>query len=82
MTQTPKHRRVAKRPADEIPGGMLSELERLNRILRTLSAGNRLLLRSNEEQQLLQGMCDVVVTQGDIAMPAFGTQAMTRDGRW
>lgn len=64
MTQTPKHRRVAKRPADEIPGGMLSELERLNRILRTLSAGNRLLLRSNEEQQLLQGMCDVVVTQG------------------
>lgn len=43
---------------------MLSELERLNRILRTLSAGNRLLLRSNEEQQLLQGMCDVVVTQG------------------
>lgn len=64
MTQTSKHRHAVKRSALKITGDKLTELERLYRVLRTLSAGNRMLLRSSDELQLLKGMCDVVVTQG------------------
>jgi len=37
---------------------------RLNRALRTLSAGNRRLLRTSNEQELLQAMCRVIVHDG------------------
>lgn len=41
-----------------------NELWRLNRALRTLSAGNRTLLRAAQEQDLLHGMCRVIVDEG------------------
>ncbi|MBI2314420.1 MAG: EAL domain-containing protein [Betaproteobacteria bacterium] len=44
------------------------ELQRLNRALRTLSAGNRMLLRAADEAELLQGMCSVIVEQGGYRM--------------
>jgi diguanylate cyclase (GGDEF)-like protein len=41
-----------------------AQLARINRALRTLSAGNRTLLRAQSEQQLLQEMCTVIVEEG------------------
>lgn len=43
------------------------ELVRLNRVLRTLSEGNRALLRMSDEQGLLQEMCQVIVHTGGYA---------------
>lgn len=43
------------------------ELVRVNRVLRTLSAGNRALLRMANEQELLHEMCRVIVTTGGYA---------------
>ncbi|HTI80685.1 MAG TPA: HD domain-containing phosphohydrolase [Acetobacteraceae bacterium] len=40
------------------------ELQRLNRILRTVSAGNEMLVRVDSETALLHGMCQVVVDGG------------------
>ncbi|MBD5802249.1 Cyclic di-GMP phosphodiesterase Gmr [Azoarcus sp. Aa7] len=41
-----------------------NELWRVNQALRTLSAGNRTLLRAQQEQDLLLGMCRVIVNEG------------------
>lgn len=41
------------------------EMRRVNRALRTLSAGNRTLLRAAEEEELLGGMCRVIVEEGE-----------------
>jgi diguanylate cyclase (GGDEF)-like protein/PAS domain S-box-containing protein len=40
------------------------DLERVSRALRTLSAGNRTLLRARDEEELLHGMCEAIVTAG------------------
>jgi len=42
----------------------VDELQRVSRALRTLSAGNKILLRAQDEQTLLDGMCDAVVSAG------------------
>ena len=44
------------------------ELERASRALRTLSAGNRTMLRAETEAYLLNSMCDVVVSTGGYGM--------------
>ncbi len=44
------------------------KLGRANRALRVLSAGNRALLRSKGEQELLDEMCRVIVQAGDYRM--------------
>lgn len=44
------------------------ELEHVSRALRTLSAGNRTMLRANEEQSLLESMCHAIVTAGGYGM--------------
>jgi len=41
-----------------------NDLWRMNQALRTLSAGNRTLLRAQQEQDLLLGMCRVIVNEG------------------
>ncbi|AYH43515.1 hypothetical protein [Azoarcus sp. DN11] len=41
-----------------------NELSRVNQALRTLSAGNRTLLHATQEQDLLHGMCQVIVNEG------------------
>ncbi|WP_304351538.1 EAL domain-containing protein [Comamonas testosteroni] len=46
------------------------ELERIGRALRTLSAGNRTMLRATEEQNLLESMCRAIVTSGGYGMAA------------
>lgn len=48
------------------------ETFRLNRALRTLSAGNRMLLRASDETDLLQGMCRVIVEEGGYRSAAVG----------
>lgn len=40
------------------------ELERTSRALRTLSAGNRTMLRAATEEELVDGMCEAIVTNG------------------
>lgn len=40
------------------------ELEHVSRALRTLSAGNRTMLRATDEQDLLDSMCEAIVTAG------------------
>lgn len=41
------------------------QLERLNRVLRTLSKGNRSLVHAVNEDELLQSVCQVLVNEGD-----------------
>jgi diguanylate cyclase (GGDEF)-like protein len=48
------------------------ELARLNRTLRTVSAGNRTLLRACDEMELLTAMCRVVVDTGGYRMAFVG----------
>lgn len=48
------------------------ELRRVNRALRTLSAGNRTLLRASEESELLEAMCRVIVDEGRYGMSCVG----------
>jgi diguanylate cyclase (GGDEF)-like protein len=42
----------------------VAELLRVNRALRTLSGGNRALLRAHDEAELLRAMCQVIVHEG------------------
>lgn len=49
---------------DPPPQDQDDEVWRLNRALRTLSAGNRALLRAADEPALLQAMCQVIVEEG------------------
>jgi len=49
-----------------------TELKRVNRALRVLSAGNRVLLRAKDEQTLLQEMCRAVVEAGGYRMAWVG----------
>lgn len=48
------------------------ELRRVNRALRTLSAGNRTLLRAAEERELLNAMCRVIVDEGGYGIACVG----------
>ena len=57
--------------SEDRPGpnrGNGSDLWRVNRALRTLSAGNRTLLRAAQEQDLLHGMCRVIVNEGGYSL--------------
>ena len=47
-------------------------LLRANRALAVLSAGNQAMLRANDEEQLLDDICRVIVTRGDYAMAWVG----------
>jgi len=46
----------------------VSDLEHVSRALRTLSAGNRTMLRASDEQGLLDSMCQAIVVAGGYAM--------------
>jgi len=46
----------------------VSDLEHVSRALRTLSAGNRTMLRATDEQGLLDSMCEAIVVAGGYAM--------------
>jgi diguanylate cyclase (GGDEF)-like protein len=55
-------------PANKMP----NNLESVSRALRTLSAGNRTLLRASDEQELLREMCRVIVEQGGYPLACVG----------
>jgi PAS domain S-box-containing protein/putative nucleotidyltransferase with HDIG domain len=55
-----------------------SHLRRVNRALRTLSAGNETLVRATSEQELLDDMCRVMVDVGGHVIAFIGNPA--RDG--
>lgn len=57
-------------PQSTIDGG--EALRRVHRALRTLSAGNRTLLRAEEESDLLEAMCRVIVEEGGYGMSCVG----------
>jgi len=46
----------------------VEELEHVSRALRTLSAGNRTMLRAQDEQELLDSMCAAIVAAGGYGM--------------
>jgi diguanylate cyclase (GGDEF)-like protein len=50
-------------------------LARTNRVLRTLRAGHRALLRASDEQALLRTMCDVLADEGGYAIAWIGYAA-------
>src|SRR5207249_3739192 len=61
------------RAANRSPPSQASdELRRINRILETLSAGHRTLLRATDEQQLLADMCRVIVEVGGYRLAWVG----------
>ncbi len=41
------------------------QLEHINRVLRTLSQGNRTLIHATSEEEVLQGVCEVLANDGD-----------------
>ncbi|WP_107694939.1 GGDEF domain-containing protein [Nitrosospira sp. Nsp2] len=49
-----------------------NKLESVSRALRTLSAGNRTLLRASDEQELVRDMCRVIVEQGGYRLACVG----------
>jgi diguanylate cyclase (GGDEF)-like protein len=49
-----------------------TELERVHAALRTLSAGNRALIRATDEHQLLRDMCRVIVEVGGYRIACVG----------
>lgn len=49
-----------------------AEMRRVNRALRTLSAGNRTLLRAADENELLEAMCRVIVHEGGYGIACVG----------
>src|SRR5688500_10135663 len=49
-----------------------NKLESISRALRTLSAGNRILLRVSDEQELLREMCRVIAEQGGYRLACVG----------
>src|SRR5437870_1871690 len=81
-------------PADEPKGGdvnlapahgqVAKELARVDRALKTLSAGNRTLLRASEEEELLHDMCRVIVDTGGYRMAcvAYAEHDEQKSIRW
>jgi diguanylate cyclase (GGDEF)-like protein len=81
-------------PADEPTGKdscpalanerVAKELARVHRALRTLSAGNRTLLRVSDEQELLHEMCRVIVETGGnrMAFVAYAEHDEQKSIRW
>lgn len=67
---TTRHSYPSPANPDLLPpsGGSLSELQRVLRALRTLSAGNRTLLRASDERELLKAMCRVIVGEGGYSL--------------
>ena len=66
--QDDRPRAPAESPDDARPDA----LARTNRVLRTLRAGHRALLRADDEHGLLQRMCRVVVDEGGYAIAWIG----------
>jgi len=54
------------------PSKTPNNLESVSRALRTLSAGNRTLLRASDEQELLREMCKVIIEQGGYPLACVG----------
>ena len=54
------------------PNKKPNKLESVSRALRTLSAGNRTLLRASDEQELVHDMCRVIVEQGGYRLACVG----------
>jgi len=63
---------------------LLTKLERVTDALRTLSAGNHILLRASDEQELLYDMCQVIVKKGGyrIAGVAYAQHDKNRTLQW
>ena len=68
MTVHRSRQDAARRDASPSSNGTSCESRRLDRALRTLSAGNRTLLRTCDESELLQAMCRVIVDEGGYRM--------------
>lgn len=64
--------------------GQPSEGHGVDRALRTLSAGNRTLLRASDEQELLRNMCRVIVEKGGyrLACVAYAEHDEKKTIRW
>jgi diguanylate cyclase len=63
---------------------LLKKFKRVNRALRTISAGNRTLLHASDEQALLHSMCQLIVDQGGyrMAVVGFAGQNVGKSIRW
>ena len=76
----------AKGAPDSAPvkGQLGKEFARVTRALRTLSAGNRTLLRASDEQELLREMCRVIVETGGyrVACVGYAEHDQQKSIRW
>jgi diguanylate cyclase (GGDEF)-like protein len=70
--------------ADSTSKQASKECERLNRTLKTLSAGNHTLLHASDEQELLREMCRVIVEKGGYRMAcvAYAEHDEDKTLRW
>lgn len=66
MPMTTRHSDPSSANPEVLPpsSGSSGEMQRVLRALRTLSAGNRTLLRASDECELLEAMCRVIVDEG------------------
>ena len=49
-----------------------AELLRINRVLKTLSEGNHIMLHANDELELMKNICEVITTNGDYELAWIG----------
>lgn len=72
MMSTPANAQITRPNASATIADNEKELLRVNRALKTLSAGNRTLLRAGDEGELVNAMCRVIVEQGGYRMSYVG----------
>lgn len=72
VMQPKEQDRKAQTPTREPTDPVADDLRRINRVLRTLRAGHRTLLRAADEQNLLQEMTRVIVDEGGYRMAWVG----------
>jgi diguanylate cyclase (GGDEF)-like protein len=79
---------MSKPPAEnaqcEITARITKEFAQVTRALKTLGAGNHTVLRSTDEQELLQDMCSVIVETGGypFAFVTYAVHDQAKSVRW
>jgi PAS domain S-box-containing protein/putative nucleotidyltransferase with HDIG domain len=69
-----------RRHLEQLVAARTTELTRTNRALRTLGLGNEMMVRANDENQLLNDMCRAIIGAGDYRMVWIG-KAESDDAR-
>ena len=84
MSMPPGDPKGGNSSSDTPDGQLTKEFARVSRALKTVTAGNRTLLRAADEQELLDDMCRVIVETGGYRMAyvAYAEHDVQKTVRW